>query len=68
MANIITCFHFAELQLTEQTRDTEQERWRLRQEESRLRTLQETLDQEKATLMGGVAKERAHVEKAKVRN
>ena len=55
-----------ELQLTEQTRDVEQERWRLRQEESRLKSMQEALEEEKTTLAVTIAKERGQVEKAKV--
>ena len=55
-----------ELQLTEQQRDVEQERWRLRQEESRLKSCHKDLEEEKATLMATVTKERAQIEKAKV--
>ena len=50
-----------ELHMREQTRQVDQERWRLTQEESRLRALQAALEDERRITMEQLSSQRAEV-------
>ncbi|XP_068673186.1 fas-binding factor 1 homolog isoform X2 [Montipora foliosa] len=54
-----------ELHMREQTRQVDQERWRLTQEESRLRALQAALEDERRITMEQLSAQRAEVQRAR---
>ncbi|XP_068761352.1 fas-binding factor 1 homolog [Montipora capricornis] len=54
-----------ELHMREQTRQVDQERWRLTQEESRLRALQAALEDERRITMEHLSAQRAEVQRAR---
>ena len=54
------------MQLTDQTREIEEEKWRVRQEESRMKSAQVSLEQEKSIMMEQIQRDKIEVEKMKV--
>ena len=52
-----------ELHMREQTRQVDQERWRLTQEESRLKALQATLEDERRITLEQLSAQRAEVKR-----
>lgn len=54
-----------EIHIREQTRQTEQERWKLVQEESRQKALQSSLEEERRMTLEQLGAEKADVQKAR---